>query len=84
MIHGKCSLKVLQLHLVLSVVAAWWFMVFYGNIHVPLSIITDFDNSLAGDTWATLFAILGAVSIVVLGITFKKGQRKEDAPKTSE
>jgi hypothetical protein len=83
-IHGKCSLKVLQLNLVLSVVAAWWFMVFYGNIHVPLSIITDFDNSLAGDTWATLFAILGAVSIVILGITFKKGQRKEDAPKTSE
>jgi hypothetical protein len=83
-IHEKSSLKVLQLSLVLSVVAAWWFMVFYGNIHVPLSMVTNFDNSLTGDMWALLFAILGAVGITVLGRTFSKSTKKAVAPQTKD
>ena len=82
-IHGKCSLKFLQLTLVLSVVAAWWFMIFYGNIHLPLSIVTDFDNSLSGETWATVFAILGAVGIVLMLITLNKGMIRRLRRKTS-
>jgi hypothetical protein len=76
-IHGKCSLIMLQLNLVLSVVAAWWFMVFYGNIHVPLSIITDLDNSLSGGMWALVFTILAAVCVASLVITFMKGEKKQ-------
>ena len=72
-IYDKCSLKVLQLNLVLSVVAAWWFMVFYGNIYMPLAIVADFDNSLSGGVWATLFAVTGAVAIALLLITFRRG-----------
>jgi hypothetical protein len=80
-IHEKSSLKVLQLCLVLSVVAAWWFMVFYGNIHVPLSMVTNFDNSLNGETWALLFATLGAVGITMLGRAFLRSTEKKDAQK---
>jgi hypothetical protein len=78
-IHEKCSLKVFQVTLVLSVVAAWWFMVFYGNIHKPLSIITNLDNSLTGSMWALVFSILGAVCIACLVIKFKKGAKKQDS-----
>ncbi len=74
-IYGKCSLKVLQFNLVLSLMAAWWFLVFYGNIHVPLSIITNFDNSQSGEIWALLFAILGAAQVIILGVSFGKGKK---------
>lgn len=75
-IHGKASLKTLQVSLVLSVVAAWWFMVFYGNIHPPLSIITNLDNSVSGGMWALVFAISGTVFIVAMAIRLKKGTRR--------
>lgn len=65
-IHEKASLKLLQVSLVLSVVAAWWFMVFYGNIHLPLSIITNLDNSLSGGMWALVFASLAVVDVAIL------------------
>jgi hypothetical protein len=74
-IHGKCSLIVLQISLVLSVVAAWWFMVFYGNIHSTLSFVTDLDNSISGGTWAMVLAILGAVFLTSLVIKFEKPTR---------
>jgi hypothetical protein len=70
-IHEKTSLKVLQVNLVLSVVAAWWFMVFYGNVHVPLSIITNLDNSIPADLWALVFVVLGAVSLIDIALRFK-------------
>ena len=79
-IRGKCPLKVLQLSLVLSVVAAWWFMIFYGNIHQPLSIISNLDNSLPGSMWASIFTILGAVFMISLAITFKKGPNDQVLP----
>ncbi len=79
-IRGKCSLKVLQVSLVLSVVAAWWFMVFYGNIHAPLSIITNLDSSVSSGIWALVFAILGAVFIVSLAIVLRKTTKELAAP----
>jgi hypothetical protein len=80
-IHGKAPLMVLQLSLVLSVVAAWWFMVFYGNIHQPLSIISNLDNSLPGDSWALIFTILGAVFMTSLAIIFRKGPNDQVLPR---
>jgi len=77
-IYGRWPLKMLQLTLVLSVVAAWWFMVFYGNIHLPLSVITDLDNSLPGGVWASVLAVLGAVFIVALVITFRTVKNRQD------
>ncbi len=71
-IHEKASLKLLQASLVLSVVAAWWFMVFYGNIHTPLSIITNLDNSLSGETWALAFAFLAVVFVAFLMLSKKR------------
>jgi hypothetical protein len=72
-IHGKSSLKTLQLSLVLSVVAAWWFMVFYGNIHSPLSIVTNLDNSISGGMWALAFAVMAAIFLVFLLVKYRKG-----------
>ncbi|HEY3419624.1 MAG TPA: hypothetical protein VGK23_03645 [Methanomassiliicoccales archaeon] len=79
-IHGKSSLKLLQLSLVLSVVASWWFMVFYGNIHRPLSMVTNLDNSISGGVWALVFAIVGGVCIVWLAIGSRRGARPQDMP----
>jgi hypothetical protein len=79
-IHEKTSLMFLQINLVLSVVAASWFMVFYGNIHQPLSMITDIDNSLTGGTWALLFAVLGGVFITSIIVIFRKGPKKQANP----
>jgi hypothetical protein len=75
-IHERTSLKVLQTTLVLSVVAAWWCMIFYGNIHVPLSIITDLDNSLSGVFWAILFTVLAAIFFALMAIAFGMGRRR--------
>jgi hypothetical protein len=76
-IHERVSLKLLQVNLVLSVVAAWWFMVFYGNIHAPLSIITNLDNSLSGEIWALVFAILAAVGVAGLMVLLKKKTKNQ-------
>jgi hypothetical protein len=75
-IHEKASLKALQFSLVLSVVAAWWFLVFYGNIHSPLSIITNLDNSVSGEIWALVFAVSGTLFVLALAIRFKKGTKR--------
>ena len=79
-IHERASLKVLQINLVLSVVAAWWFMVFYGNILVPLSIITDLDNSIQSGLWTLMFIVLGAISLIDMAVRFKIWPRKRTAP----
>jgi len=79
-IHGKSSLRMLQLSLVLSVVAAWWFMVFYGNIHPQLSMITDLDNSISGGMWALMYAILGAVLILSIAVTFRRAKKELASP----
>ena len=46
-------------------------MVFYGNVHVPLSIITNLDNSIPADLWALVFVVLGAVSLIDIALRFK-------------
>jgi hypothetical protein len=83
-IHDKCSLKVLQINLVSSVVAAWWFMTFYGNIHSTLSIITDLDNSVPGNIWTIVFAIAGAVGISIILIIFRKGHVPGHEPRQAK
>jgi hypothetical protein len=75
-IYERTSLKVLQINLVLSVGAAWWLMVFYGNLHTPLSIITDLDNSISGEIWALMFAVLATVIFVLLAVAFWKRKKE--------
>jgi hypothetical protein len=75
-IHGKCSAKILQFNLIISLGAAWYFLIFYSGLLTVPAWVGDFQNSVGLINWSWIWGILGAVSIVMLLWTYRMGPKK--------
>jgi hypothetical protein len=83
LIHGKCSARIHQINLILSMITTWYYMIM-GGIFTGATpagstwaqFVTDVQGSLSTDNWIWLWIVAGVINMIMLIWTYRNGPER--------
>jgi hypothetical protein len=81
LIHGKCSARIHQINLILSMITTWYYMIM-GGIFVGAAstswgnFVSDVQGTLTQDEWVWLWIIVGVVNMIMMIWTYRAGPER--------
>ncbi len=77
-IHGKCSAKILQLNLALSLIVTWYFMIFGSGLAAnTASFMVDVQNVTNPTGWFWFWLVIGIITILATYYTYRSGPKRQ-------